>query len=81
MEDSKQTTALKEQIKIHYSEMAVSGKSDTCCSNNIPPIQASIDMGYQNEELESVPNTSILGAGCGTPVSSLIYSLVKWLSI
>ncbi len=68
MKDLKESTVLKEQIKSHYAKMAIEGKSDSCCSNNISPIQESVDMGYQNEELKSVPNASILGAGCGTPV-------------
>ena len=45
-----------------------------CCSSgegeggNSSPIQAAAAVGYETSELESVPQASVLGVGCGAPV-------------
>jgi arsenite methyltransferase len=44
-----------------------------CCSGGVgeiadSPVQAAEVVGYDTNELESVPQASILGAGCGAPV-------------
>jgi arsenite methyltransferase len=50
------------------------GSGGGCCSNNNTvlqpaqsPAQVSELVGYDAKELESIPEASILGAGCGTP--------------
>ncbi len=66
---------LKEKIKERYSKIAISGNSDCCCApqecNTIEfnPKLSSISIGYNDNELESIPTSSILGVGCGAPVN------------
>lgn len=67
---------LKDKIREKYSDIAISGNSDCCCTpqdscNTIEfnPKLSSISIGYNNKELESIPESSILGAGCGAPVN------------
>ncbi|MBN1682971.1 arsenite methyltransferase [Candidatus Bathyarchaeota archaeon] len=62
------------------SEIQISHECDgTCADNNsngctceseenFDPLLASKDVGYSEEELESIPIESILGLGCGNPV-------------
>src|ERR671917_219474 len=44
-----------------------------CCSSGVggvdSPAQAAMVVGYETSELESVPEASILGVGCGAPVN------------
>ena len=67
---------LKDKIREKYSDIAISGNSDCCCTpqdscNTIEfnPKLSSISIGYNNKELESIPESSILGVGCGAPVN------------
>ncbi|HKX20454.1 MAG TPA: methyltransferase domain-containing protein [Nitrososphaeraceae archaeon] len=67
---------LKDKIREKYSDIAISGNSDCCCTpqdscNTIEfnPKLSSISIGYDNKELESIPESSILGVGCGAPVN------------
>jgi arsenite methyltransferase len=70
---------IKNTIRKTYGKIALqettseSGSSSSCCapgccSGGGEPAQAAAVVGYDTNELESVPQTSILGAGCGTPV-------------
>jgi arsenite methyltransferase len=74
---------IKEKIKERYGKVALTGESRCgslssaeseggCCSgNNIEASQSAGQVselvGYNIKELKSVPEASILGAGCGTP--------------
>ena len=58
---------LKDKIREKYSDIAISGNSDCCCTpqdscNTIEfnPKLSSISIGYVNKELESIPESSIL---------------------
>jgi ubiquinone/menaquinone biosynthesis C-methylase UbiE len=69
MEDS-----IKENIKKRYSQIAVSGNSDCCCmpgecKSGDSPIDATKMIGYDQKEIESIPQESILGVGCGAPLN------------
>jgi len=73
---------IKKAIRKTYSKIALqedtneSGTSSccgpTCCSgeNGVvgSPTEAASVVGYETNELESVPQASILGVGCGAPV-------------
>jgi arsenite methyltransferase len=74
---------IKKAIRKTYSKIALqentneSGTSSccgpTCCSGENggalgSPTQAAVVVGYEPSELESVPEASILGVGCGAPV-------------
>jgi len=72
---------IKEKVKERYGMIALTGNSDcSCCApaelkdndNNdnccSSPSQSATIIGYNNEELRSIPKESILGVGCGAPV-------------
>lgn len=68
MEDS-----IKENIKKRYSQIAISGNSDCCCmpgecKSGDSPIDATKLIGYDQRELDSIPQNAILGVGCGAPI-------------
>ncbi len=64
---------IKEKVKERYGKIALTGNSDCCCmpgecSTNDSPIGATKIIGYDPKELESIPQESILGVGCGAPI-------------
>jgi arsenite methyltransferase len=69
---------IKEEIKERYGKIALVGKSLECCcapseccgsGSENSPIQIAKNIGYDAKELEAVPESSILGVGCGAPVN------------
>lgn len=69
---------IKEKIKGRYGKMAVFGNSDSCCmpsseccsgeeSSVSSALQSIEAIGYDQSELASIPQSSILGVGCGNP--------------
>jgi arsenite methyltransferase len=64
---------LKEKIKQRYGKIALSGNSESCCMpeccTDSSPKQALLSIGYDKNELESIPESSILGVGCGAPLN------------
>ena len=65
---------LKEKIKERYGKIALSGNSDSCCmpeccSSDSSPKQSSVAIGYDDKILETIPQSSILGLGCGAPLN------------
>ncbi len=63
----------KEEVKKHYGKIALTGNSDCCCmpgecTSNDSSIDATKIIGYDQEELQSIPEASILGVGCGAPI-------------
>ncbi len=71
MEDEK----VKEHVKKRYGEIAktdCSSCSSSCCSSSScgpPPQYIAWKLGYSPSDIESVPEESILGLGCGNPVA------------
>jgi arsenite methyltransferase len=72
---------IKKTIRKTYGKIALqenndeSGFSSSCCAPGCcsggggdSPAQAATVVGYEKSELESVPQASILGVGCGAPV-------------
>ncbi|MGC2429021.1 MAG: arsenite methyltransferase [Nitrososphaeraceae archaeon] len=71
---------IKENVKKRYSKIALTGNSDCCCmpeeccnsdeseANSTSPVQAATAIGYDIQELEAIPKSSILGVGCGAPI-------------
>src|ERR671912_2601023 len=83
MEKELQQQDIKKTIRKTYGKIALqesnrdSGSSSSsccapgCCSGGVggdSPAQATTVIGYETSELESVPQASILGVGCGAPV-------------
>ncbi|MDN5845786.1 MAG: arsenite methyltransferase [Candidatus Nitrosocosmicus sp.] len=73
---SKQSN-IKNKIKEQYGKIALADGSLSCCSASsgccgttealISPIESSKTVGYDQNELKSIPQSSILGLGCGNP--------------
>ena len=67
---------LKARIKERYGKIALIGNSDCCCTpqeccntTEFNPRSSSVAIGYDNETLDSIPESSILGVGCGAPLN------------
>ena len=67
---------IKTKVKEKYGKIALTGNSDCCCmpqeccnGTNNSPNETSIAIGYDSKDLESIPNESILGVGCGAPLN------------
>jgi arsenite methyltransferase len=69
---------IKEKVKERYGKIALSGNSDCCCipgeccsdnnNNNRPSVIESTKLiGYDSKDIDSIPETSVLGVGCGAP--------------
>jgi arsenite methyltransferase len=69
------TQEIKDKIRERYGKIALSGNSDSCCmpeeccSSDSSPKEALLSIGYDKDELESIPESSILGVGCGAPLN------------
>lgn len=62
---------IKQKVKERYGRLALSGGSDCCssdCCSGDSPAKAATNAGYDVQDLKSVPQESIIGAGCGAPV-------------
>jgi hypothetical protein len=78
-----QEQAIKEKVKQRYGKIAIAGNSESCCmpteccgggssgSSEVmtSAVQLAKNIGYDVKELEAVPESSILGVGCGAPVN------------
>jgi arsenite methyltransferase len=67
---------IKGKIRQTYSKIAIGGNNENCCmpgsvccSTDSSPIQALLTVGYDKRDLESLPQSSILGVGCGAPLN------------
>ncbi|WP_148685239.1 arsenite methyltransferase [Candidatus Nitrosocosmicus hydrocola] len=70
---------LKEKIKEQYGKIALDGNSNSCCmpssdccgdtSSEIlfTPFESSKAVGYDSDKLKLIPESSVLGVGCGNP--------------
>ena len=66
--------SIKDDIRKRYSKIVVTGNTDCCCmpgecQNGDSPIDATKLIGYDEKDLQSVPEESILGVGCGAPIN------------
>jgi len=67
---------IKEHVKKRYGEIATadcSSCSSSCCSSSCgssaPPQYVAWKLGYSPDDIEGVPEDSVLGLGCGNPVA------------
>jgi arsenite methyltransferase len=68
---------IKEKVKERYGKIAQTGTfegvcatTECCCSSEaFSAVEMAKNIGYDAKELESVPESSILGVGCGAPVN------------
>jgi arsenite methyltransferase len=70
------TEEIKEKIKKRYGKIALSGNTKSCCmpdsvccDTDSSPQQALITIGYNKNELKSIPDSSKLGVDCGAPLN------------
>ena len=73
---SKQSN-IKNKIKDQYGRIALADGSISCCSSSagccstsetvVSPFESSKTVGYDQNNLNSIPQSSILGLGCGNP--------------
>lgn len=82
MEKNSHEQEIKKTIHKTYSKIALeqqdinagTSSSSSCCAPGccsgevVSPVQSSTVVGYDTSELESVPQASVLGVGCGAPV-------------
>ncbi len=68
-------TIIKQTIRRNYGKIALEGNGEGaccapgCCSSPPSPAkEAATNVGYDTSELESIPEASVLGVGCGAPV-------------
>ena len=66
--------SIKEDLKKRYSKIVMSGNDDCCCmpgecNTGDSPVDATKLIGYNQEDLESIPQEAILGVGCGAPLN------------
>ncbi len=70
---------LKEKIKEQYGKIALHGNSNSCCVPSsdccgtsseilISPFESSKAIGYDSDKLNLIPESSVLGVGCGNPI-------------
>ncbi len=72
-----QEQAIKEKVKQRYGKIALATNSESCCaptescdsSEVISAVQIAKNIGYDAKDLEAIPESSILGVGCGAPVN------------
>lgn len=65
---------IKKEIKQRYGKIAVSGNSDCCCmpgecTSTNSPLDATKIIGYDEGDLMRIPQSAILGVGCGAPLN------------
>jgi ubiquinone/menaquinone biosynthesis C-methylase UbiE len=67
---------LKAKIKERYGKIALSRNLDCCCTpqeccntTDFNPKSSSVAIGYDSKALDSIPESSILGVGCGAPLN------------
>jgi len=68
---------LKDRIKEQYEKIALDGNSNSCCMPSssccstdepiITPFDSSKAVGYESDKLKMIPESSVLGVGCGNP--------------
>ncbi len=58
---------IKNFVKNRYGRIAERG--ETCCScNGVTVLQQAQAIGYSSEELKKIPESAVMGLGCGNPV-------------
>lgn len=69
---------IKTEIRKQYGRIALSSGAESCCgpecctpsADNVDsPKSAALLIGYGSAELQSIPEASILGVGCGAPLN------------
>ena len=69
-----QEQKIKEEVKERYGKIALTGNSECCCCSpeekcgeSGSPRQSATAVGYDTKDIDSIPEASVLGVGCGAP--------------
>ena len=62
-------TKIHETVMEHYGNIARTRESCGCCSGDREVNEQSKQIGYSDEDLQSVPDGANLGLGCGNPLA------------
>lgn len=64
---------IKDTIRKSYANIALNEGSNCCapgcCGTDSSPARTAKAVGYSSRDLQSVPESSIIGAGCGAPLN------------
>ena len=67
MENKKE---IKKFVKDKYAKIAFSGSScRSNCANPLNPADQAKSIGYSEQEIKSIPDTAMMGLGCGNPTA------------
>lgn len=71
--EKKRQQNIKQTIRKNYGKIALeeSGKDACCgpgCCSSPSPSVAATEVGYDSNDLKTIPEASVLGVGCGAPV-------------
>ena len=70
---------IKEKVRERYGKIVLTGNSDCCCvpgewcsdenntNNHHSTVESARLTGYDAKDIESIPQASVLGVGCGAP--------------
>ncbi len=67
--------SIKQQVRERYGKIALVGNTESCCMPGSSccdpgsPAQSARIVGYDAQELEAIPQSAILGLGCGSPTA------------
>jgi SAM-dependent methyltransferase len=67
--------SIKEKVRERYGKIALVGNTESCCMPGSSccdpgsPMHSAMIVGYDEQDLEAIPQSSILGLGCGSPTS------------
>lgn len=64
-----QEKKVKDFVKERYAKMAREEKGERCCCQGASLLEAAQAVGYSFEELKQIPQSAIMGLGCGNPVA------------
>ncbi len=68
----KRNAEIKDKVRKQYAKIALGGSSccmpGECCTTSSTS-DAARSVGYDSQDLRSIPEDSILGAGCGAPLN------------
>lgn len=62
---------IKNAVKVRYSQLAERSQQSCCssCGCGIGPLAQTEAIGYSREDLERIPEESVMGLGCGNPTA------------
>ena len=62
---------IKNAVKVRYSQLAERSQQSCClgCGCGIGPLAQTEAIGYSGEDLERIPEESVMGLGCGNPTA------------